>query len=466
MAVAASCFPESVAILGAGVAGLAVAEALAARGVRVTVYDRLPAAELTDATARLRRIGAELRPDGDLEGLEEAGLIVPSPGAAVGNPLLEAARARGQRIIAEIDAAQRLLSSPMIAVTGTNGKTTTVLWIAAALEAGGIAATVAGNTLAGGYQLPLATAAASHDASSWIVAEISSFQLECAREFHPRIAAITNVTGDHLDRHGTLEAYAAAKRRLLQRLGPEDAALLNCQDPLSASWGEDTAATVYWIDSQGLPERGGGVERDALWLQLDGGRGRLCAVSDLRLPGRHSIENALMAALAARLAGATLAGIRAALRDFSGVPDRMEIIAEVNGVQFVNNSMCTNVAAAVRSLEAFERPVIAIVGGQDKGSDFEPLGRALRDRARAVISIGRDGDRIAVAALGAGLPEAAVSRAESLEEAVRRAAEAAEPGDAVALLPACASFDWFPSFQHRGEAFRQAVGRLQREEGK
>ena len=457
-------FPERIAVLGAGVAGLAVAEALAKRGCRVTVYDRLPLEKLRPAAVRLEAVGARLIAADDHTGLDAADLIVPSPGAAVGNPLVDQAQARGQAILAEIEVAQRLMRSPLIGVTGTNGKTTTVLWAAAMLEAGGVAATVAGNTLAGGYQLPLAAAAEEAAPETWIVAEISSFQLALAREFRPRIAAITNVTSDHLDRHGTVQAYAAAKRRLISAQGPGDYVILNAGDPTSSAWASEAAAAVLLVSSVALPERGAGVDQGRLCLRLEGETVDLGAADELPIPGRHTIENALMAALTARLAGAEVEGIRTAMRDFSGVADRLEDLGEVAGVLFVNNSMCTNVAAAVRSIEAYDRPVVVIAGGEDKGSDFDPLGRTLKDRARAVVTLGRDGYRIAASAVRAGMSEAAIREARSMQEAVEQAQRLSQPGDVVLLAPACASFDMFESFQHRGQVFRECVEALRNQE--
>lgn len=455
---------RTIAIIGAAATGRAAAPVLARRGARCLVYDEKPERELGDAVAALRTLpGVELRlGDRTCPGIEAADLVLPSPGVDPASEVIVAARRRGQPVRSEIEIAFRLARAPIVAVTGTNGKTTTVVMIAAALQEAGFTATVCGNTRAGGQQRPLIAAADVASPEEWLVAEVSSFQLELVERFAPRVAVITNITNDHLNRHGTMEAYIAAKARILAAQGATDWAVLNADNAATRGLGGQVRGRGLWFTRGGPPERGGwvaplGGER-WLHLRVEEATEALLPVSALRIPGEHTIENALAAACAARAVGAPAAAIARALAAFRGVPDRLEYVMTLRGVDYVNNSMCTNVDAAVRSVSAYDRPLVVIAGGRDKGSDFGPLGRALAERARALVTIGEHGERIAAAARAAGLAE--IHAAESMEAAVRCAARLARPGDVVLLAPACASFDWFRDFEERGEAFRAAVRTL------
>jgi UDP-N-acetylmuramoylalanine--D-glutamate ligase len=456
-----------VAIVGAAATGRAAGPVLARRGARVIVYDAKADGELGDAPRVLRAAGAELRlGDRECRGIEEAELIVPSPGVPAEAPFLQAARARGVPVLAEIEVAAAISAAPIIAVTGTNGKTTTVMMAAAALRAARREVIVGGNALAGGYQVPLIAAADQAPARAWIVAEVSSFQLEWTSRFRPRVAVITNVTPDHMNRHGTMAAYVAAKARLLAAQTPDDFTILNADNPATASLAAQARGRLLLFSRlrKELPAGGWVEERGGeRWLtaRLEHAPVTICRAGDLRVPGEHTVENALAAALAALAAGAPAERVGAGLTEFRGVADRLEYIASVRGVEYVNNTMCTNVDAAVRSLEAYSQPILLIAGGKDKGSDFTPLGRAILRKVKRLIAIGDDGGRIEAAARAAGFT--ASERAGSMEEAVRRAAAHAAPGDVVLLAPACASFDWYGSFEERGAAFKAAVRRLEGE---
>ncbi len=459
---------RTVAILGAAATGRAAAPVLIRRGARVIVYDARDEEQLGVAARELRAAGAELRAgDPKCRGIESADLVIPSPGVAAESEVLRAARARGTPVLAEIEVAGALARAPIIAVTGTNGKTTTVMMAAAALRAAGQEVLVGGNALAGGYQVPLIAAADRAPKGSWIVAEVSSFQLEWTVRFRPRVAVITNISADHINRHGTIDAYAAAKARLLDAQEGGDWTVLNCDNPLAAALGPRARGGLAWFTRRERPALGGWVElrQGEPWLVIDlaGTPEPVCPRGAVRIPGEHSVENALAAAIAARAAGAPAQPIGRALAGFRGVPDRLEYVRTVRGVEFVNNTMCTNVDAAVRSLEAYAQPVVAIAGGKDKGSDFAPLGAVIARRGRHLVTIGADGDRIGAAAREAGFR--AVTAAGSMEDAVRQAAAAARPGDVVMLAPACASFDWYGSFEERGADFKAAVARLAGEHG-
>jgi UDP-N-acetylmuramoylalanine--D-glutamate ligase len=458
---------RKVAIIGAAATGRAAGPVLARRGASVVVYDAKPVDELREAAAELQAQGVEVRLGDDrYSGIDEADLIVPSPGVPAEAAVLRDADERGVPIMAEIELAGAIASAPIIAVTGTNGKTTTVMMPAAALGAAGRDVIVGGNTLAGGYQVPLIAAADRAPASACIVAEVSSFQLERTAQFRPRVAVITNISADHLNRHGTMDAYVAAKARLLGAQTEEDWTILNADNPPSAGLAPRARGKVLFFSRDpdfGEMGRLGGWVRSAddRWLVVNvrGGTEAVCRASDLRVPGEHTIENALAAALAAVAMGALATQAGQGLAEFRGVPDRLEYVATIGGVDYINNTMCTNVDAAIRSLEAYCRPVVLIAGGRDKGSNFAPLGEAIARRARRLITIGEHGDRIAESARSAGFHE--IESASSMREAVQRAAARAVVGDVALLSPACASFDWFNSFEERGAAFKEAVAELE-----
>ncbi len=451
-----------IGIIGAGATGRAAGPVLSRQGARLRIYDARPATELTAAVEALAPI-AELRlGDPHYAGIEECDLIVPSPGVRQEDPALQAAVRRGTPVLSEIEIAYRIAKAPIVAVTGTNGKTTTVFMAAAVLEAGGLPVQIAGNVLAGGFQVPLIQAAETHPADGWIVAEISSFQLEWVEHFRPKIAVITNVTADHLDRHGTVEAYVEAKANLLRAQGPGDWTVLNLDNPATRGLTDRARGTLLRFSRSPLTDFGAWAET------VEGGRclfGRIDSVGfcnitadELRVPGEHTVENALAAILVGLAAGVAPERIGDALRIFAGVPDRLESVAVIDGVEYVNNTMCTNVDAAVQSIRAYDRPVVVIAGGKDKGLDFDPLGQTIAERAKSLVAIGHDGPRIADAARRHGFTQ--IRHAASMRDAVRTAAEEAAPGDVVLLAPACASFDWYTSFEARGRDFKEQVAAL------
>jgi UDP-N-acetylmuramoylalanine--D-glutamate ligase len=455
---------RAVALIGMAATGLAAARVLVRRGAVVSAHDPKPAEALGDTLSQLRDLGVScFAGDGAYTGIDAAQLVVPSPGVPMDAPVLQAAVARSQPVLAEIEVAWQIARAPMVGVTGTNGKTTTVFLTAAMLAAAGRDAQVCGNTLAGGFQVPLIQAADEAPADRLLIAEISSFQLEWVRRFRPRVAIVTNITADHLNRHGTVEAYREAKARLLDGQGSNDWAVLNLHDEGSRGLHRRGAARRLWFSRCREVDQGAflrGPER--MIVVREGDReAEVGPAAELPLPGAHNLENVLAAAAAAFALGARPEAIRAALLAFSGVPDRLERVGVFGGVDWINNTMCTNVDAAVRSMEAYERPLIVIAGGRDKGSDFDPLGRALARRAKRLVAIGTDGPQIAAAAQAHGLTD--ISEASSMQEAVRQAAAAAAPGDVVLLAPACASFDWYSSFEERGRDFRRCVEQLAKE---
>jgi UDP-N-acetylmuramoylalanine--D-glutamate ligase len=452
-----------IGVIGAAATGRAAAPVLARLGARVRVYDERPAEALGAAVEEISPC-ADLRlGDSTYSGIEECELIVPSPGVPADASVLRAAVERDTPVLSEIEVAYRISRAPIIAVTGTNGKTTTVMMTADILRTAGREVQVAGNTLAGGFQVPLIRAAEALPETAWIVAEISSFQLEWVERFRPRVAILTNITADHLNRHGTVEAYAAAKARLLDALTPAEWRVLNLDNPGTAALRERGDGRLLVFSREAPAREGVWTEtRDGeRWIcgRIDGEALELLPTAELPIPGEHTVENAMAACAAALAVGVHPDAMRRALVDFQGVADRLEHVRTLRGVDYVNNTMCTNVDAAVRSIEAYTRPVVLIAGGKGKGLDFDPLGKTIAERVKALVAIGDDGPAIALAARRHGFER--IHRATSMAEAVRQAASLAQPGDVVLLAPACASFDWYSSFEARGKDFKEQVRSLE-----
>jgi len=442
--------PRRALVLGLARTGEAVARVLARRGVAVTAADR----KAVDAAraAALAAAGVVVRAGADdpavLAGMD---LVVPSPGVPADAPVLTAAVARGIPVWSEIELAFRLLSCPIVAITGTNGKSTTTSLVGLALARSGRRTFTGGN-----LGTPLVAAAAAEPPPEIAVAEVSSFQLEWVTRFRPRVAALLNLTPNHLDRHPTFAAYRDAKARVFAAQTPDDAAVLNRDD--AETWrlasglrarvvpfGAAPAETGAWLADGGVAVRlpGGGEER------YDLGR--------TRLRGRHNVENVMAAATVARLAGATPAAVQEAIDGLEPLPHRLELVAERAGVRWIDDSKATNAGAAARSVEAVAGPVILLAGGLDKAGGYDPLVARARGKVRLAVAFGTAREAIATALTGGGVPVETVA---TLGEAVRRAADEAAPGDTVLLAPACASFDQFTDYAARGRAFRAAVEAL------
>lgn len=470
---------KRISVIGAARSGTAAAAALTSLGANVLLSDSKSVDKFSaDEIAVVKATGAEYVFSASVEQALPEGveLVVTSPGVPVNSPVLASAKNRRIEIWSEIELAYRLSKSQIIAITGTNGKSSTTLLIAAMLEASGLRANVCGNISADEIKKTLVEAAMQSRELPWdsmnavtLVAEISSFQLEWVEQFAPKVAIITNITPDHLNRYNSFEEYAETKARILAAQDSDDWAILNYDDPITREigmspmkarriWftGNDEppdAEPVAWVNSGILTIR---MERNGKLLEL-------LPVSEMppALPGKHSVANVLMAGAAALAVGADPKALVDAVQSFRGVPHRMEIVADVRGVRFINNSMCTNIAASICSLNALDRPTIVIAGGVDKGLDFSNLTPSLHAHAKHLILIGEAADKMETAFRAAGYTS--ISRADSLEEAVYEAARLAVVGDAVLLSPACASFDMFRDFEARGEAFRQAARKLREE---
>lgn len=447
---------------------MAVAEVMSGLGATVALYDRKPASELTEALESARAFGVEARPETEDIDLANTDLLVTSPGVPISHPAFSEAKRRGIEVISEIELAYRIAKAPIIAITGTNGKTTTTVLTGRMLMADGRETYIAGNVLAGDIKLPLITAAANASPDGVIVAEISTFQLEWISTFRPKIAALLNVTSDHMDRHTSVEEYAGLKARIFENQTPGDFSIVNAENAFTAGLAQHGYASVgssprsitvrgHLLSFARLSELGEGafVRGNDLVVRLNGRETVVCTRSDIQIPGEHNVENVLAASLAAAAFGAKPESIRQAVREFAGVEHRLEPVATVEGVRYINNSMCTNVDAAVRSVEAIEGPQIVIAGGKDKGSDYTALAEAFKRRAKHVVLIGADAGLIESAARKAGYEK--TTHAESMQDAVDKARALAEAGDTVVLTPACASFDMFRSFEHRGQVFKDIV---------
>jgi UDP-N-acetylmuramoylalanine--D-glutamate ligase len=362
-------------------------------------------------------------------------------------PPIEAARRRGVPVIGEIELAAPFLKGRNIGITGSNGKTTTTSLIGHILRESGVPSQVGGN-----IGTPAAAMISSSRDDGWNVLELSSFQLETIATFRAHIALVLNVTQNHLDRHHTFGNYAAAKARIFDNQRAEDHAILNAEDPACAAYAGLTAATVNWFS--GLREVSRGAFLHGEQLILDGQP--LMRTGEIPIRGRHNAENVLAASIAAARTGVTHGSIAAAVRTFRAVEHRLEFVRNVSGIDFYNDSKATSVDATLKALEAFSGNVWVILGGKDKGLDYEPLRSPLAAKARAALLIGAAADKITGQLKGA-VP---LVQAQTLDAAVAHAFANSAPGDTVLLAPACASFDQFQSYEHRGEVFKRLVNGL------
>jgi UDP-N-acetylmuramoylalanine--D-glutamate ligase len=440
---------KRVTVVGLARSGIAACKVLAERGARVLATDRSPRERLRGDLATLEARGVRIeagvhRPESFLE----ADLIVVSPGVPTELDLLGLARSRGVPIWGEVELASRLTRARFLGITGTNGKSTTTSLLGAMLDAAGFPTVVAGN-----IGTALCEVVTRLTAAHWVVAELSSFQLETIVTFRPHVAVLLNLAPDHLDRYADLPGYYAAKARIFLNQTAEDYAVLNADDPPTLEWARGIRARPRLFSRTRTMGDGAFVRDDHLVVRSAGRPEAACGVGEIRIQGLHNLENSLAAAAAAAAIGAPVGAIGAALRQFPGLPHRLELVAEVDGVRYVNDSKGTNVGAVVKSLEGYRGGVILLAGGKDKGGDFRPLRPLLETRVKTLLLLGQARDTIRSHLAGA----CPMEEAASMQAAVARAGEIAVAGDTVLLSPACASFDMFRDFEERGEVFRQAV---------
>jgi UDP-N-acetylmuramoylalanine--D-glutamate ligase len=442
---------KRVLVVGLGKSGVASALFLKAHGARVTVSDTKSGDELRNEIPVLLDHGITVETGGHGERtFRGQDLIVVSPGVPVDAPPLVQARALGESVIGEIELAALFLPGPIVAITGSNGKTTTTTLTGEIMTAAGFSALVGGN-----IGTPAISLAEHATLETVIVLEVSSFQLETIQTFRPKVAVVLNVTPDHLDRHRTFEAYVDAKARVFENQQGSDFAVFNADDPTCVAMAAHTRAQVFWFSRQKEVQQGAWVRDGNIVFRDGAGQREIMQVSEISLKGAHNLENVLAAVCAGTIMGCASEKIRQAVRDFKAVEHRLEFVATIRGVDYYNDSKATNVDATIKALESFPANIHLILGGKDKGSDYTLLNELLRQRVKRVYTIGA-----AAAKIESQIKGAEVVHAETLENAIRKASAVAQPGDVVLLAPACASFDQFKSYEHRGKVFKETVRTL------
>ncbi|MCU1242986.1 MAG: UDP-N-acetylmuramoylalanine/D-glutamate ligase, partial [Candidatus Acidoferrum typicum] len=442
---------KRVLVVGLARTGEATALFCAARGGAVTATDSRNEAEIGNAVAKVRDAGVKLELGGHNENtFLQQDFIIPSPGVPADAPLLQAARAKGVTIWSEIELAYRFQQGKLIGITGSNGKTTTTSLVEHILRTASFSTILAGNI---GTPLISCVERMTHDTVT--VVELSSFQLELIQEFRTDISVFLNLTPDHLDRHHSLELYSRAKARIFENQREEDFAVLNADDPATTQLAP-TRPRVYWFSRKQRAAQGAFLHGNDIVFRDDGKEEAVLKRDEVPLPGAHNLENVLGAIAATRIAGASAKAVAQGVRSFAGVEHRLEFVAEIKGVRYFNDSKATNVDATLKALDSFPGRILVILGGKDKGSDYTALQTPLRERAILALVIGAAADKISNQIDGS----VAIERAGTLERAVEIASQAARAGDVVLLAPACASFDQFENYEHRGRVFKALVREL------
>jgi UDP-N-acetylmuramoylalanine--D-glutamate ligase len=445
---------KRVLVVGLGKSGIAAAMFLRQQGARVTVSDARSAVALAKEIPALLDAGIMVESGGHgLLTFRRQDLIVISPGVPLDTPEVKQVIGYGMPVIGELEFASRFLKGRILAITGSNGKTTTTTLVGRILEEGGVETLVGGNI--GTPVIDLVPKSTDETVS---VLEVSSFQLETIEQFRPWIAVVLNITPDHLDRHGSFENYAAMKTRITERQEAEDYLVLNAEDKPTQMVAAKTKAQIFWFSPRRPVKQGAFVHGESIvFVPREGAKAEpVMPVAEIPLKGAHNVENVLAAVCAARLAGVPPEKIRSAVAGFKAVEHRLEFVSAVQGVEYFNDSKATNVDAAMKAVAAFPGGIHLILGGKDKGSDYTLLAPLLRERVKAVYTIGSAAEKIerelhgVVKMVGAG----------TMDVAVREAQKAAVAGDVVLLSPACSSFDQFENYEHRGRTFRQIVHEL------
>src|SRR5437588_3951426 len=440
---------KRVLVVGLGRSGVASALFVKSRGAVVTVSDAKSEDQLREEIPALLDQGIAVETGGHGERtFQNQDLSVVRPGVPVDAEPIMQARALGQNVIGEIELAAEFLQGEIVAITGSNGKTTTTTLTGEILASGGLKTLVGGN-----IGTPAISLVDQATPESVTVLEVSSFQLETVRTFHPNIAVVLNVTPDHLDRHRTLSAYVDAKARIFENQQPDDFAVLNADDPTCVELGGRTRAHVFWFSRKKEVETGAYVGNGRIMFRRNGAKVEVIPVNEIPLKGAHNLENVLAAICCGALLGCDAGKIRAAVRNFKAVEHRLEYVTTIRGVEYYNDSKATNVDATIKALESFPAGVHLILGGKDKGSDYTVLNELLRQRVRRVYTSGTAAEKIRSQIKDA----AEVVAAGSLDSAVKQAAASAQSGEVVLLAPACASFDQFQNYEHRGRVFKELV---------
>lgn len=447
---------KRVMVAGAARSGIAAAELLLSLGVRVMLYDAKPQSAFANLPTSLAEQGCEYCFEADPEGLlERSDLIVLSPGIPLDAPLVKTAYRMKVPVIGELAFAASCATQEIIAVTGTNGKTTTVSLLGEIFRQAGRNAFVAGNI---GYPLSSAVKAAKPD--DLIICEVSSFQLETADDFHPDIAVLLNITPDHIDRHGSFEAYAALKKSIFSNMTRSDYAILNRDDGVVREFASAILPQVLWFSCEDASLDGAYVKDEWIVLAEQGNERKICPVADLKIPGKHNLQNALAACAVASTAGVPGPVIAYALKNFVGVEHRIEFVLELNEVRYLNDSKGTNPDSTIKAVEAVKTPTVIILGGYDKQISFDALAASIMDsgRIKAAVLIGQTAKKIEKALEDTGFM--GIHHATGLEAAVHLAHQLSNKGDTVLFSPACSSFDMFDNYEQRGREFKRMVAEL------
>ena len=442
---------KKVLVVGLGKSGLAAALFLRRKGANVTVSDVRSAEALAKDIPALLEEGIMVEAGGHgLLTFRRQDLIVVSPGVPLDTPELVQVKNFGLPVIGELELAARFLEGKMVAITGSNGKTTTTALLGEILKESGVPTLVCGN-----IGVPVVGLIDESTPDTWSVIEVSSFQLESTVEFRPNIAVILNITPDHLDRHGSFENYTRAKERIFAKQDQTDCLVLNADNAPAAAAASRTSAKVYWFSVEHAVDQGAWLENG--FVVYRGAKNaaveQVMPLTGIPLKGAHNVENVLAAVVAARLAGVPAEITRRAIEKFQAVEHRLEYVATVNGVEFYNDSKATNVDATAKAIAAFSSGVHLILGGKDKGSDYTLLTPLLRERVNAVYTIGSAAAKIESQLRGV----VSLHSCETLEKAVSAAVSAARPGHVILLAPACSSYDQFENYEQRGRVFKELV---------
>lgn len=443
---------KKVLVIGMGKSGLESAKFLKNKGAELYIQDNKTMEEFDEDTQKtIEDLNGELYLNEMPDNLTEMDMIVVSPGVPADIPLIKEAKEANVKVIGELELAYLFSKGSFVAITGTNGKTTTTTLVWEIFKAAGIDARLVGN-----IGSPVIASLKGENEKTWYITEVSSFQLETIKEFSPRISAILNITPDHLDRHKTIEAYGKVKGRIKENQGPEDFTIVNFDDKSTLAVASGTKATLASFSKFYDIKFGGLIIDDYIAvLDSDGNRHLVCKVDDLNIPGNHNLENVLAATTIAYFAGIDTKIIGKVLSEFKGVEHRLEDCGTVKGVQYVNDSKGTNTDAAIKAIEAMKKPIILIAGGYDKKANFTSFVKAFGTRVKHLVLIGATAVKIKNAAENQGFKNTVILP--NMQEAVKEAARRAEEGDVVLLSPACASWDQYENFEERGKDFKSAV---------
>lgn len=442
-------------VVGGARSGIAVAKLLKNRGARVFLSDSAPPEKMQSVAEELHRAGIETEFGGNTERVLDADAVVLSPGVPSDAPVVRLALQKKLTVVSEIEVAGWFCSAPIVAVTGTNGKTTTTTLLGRMFEDARMPARVGGNIGVAFSQI-----VGELTANSTAILEVSSFQLDHIVGFRPRIAVMLNITPDHLDRYDhSFEKYVKAKCRVFENQTRGDSLVYNHDEETTRSNVEQYANAeiqrLPFSATRSLPQ-GAFVDRGMMKVRIAGHEHDVIPTQDISIRGQHNLHNAMAAALVASVMGVSAASVRATLRNFKGVEHRLEFVRELDGIMYVNDSKATNVDSVWYALQSFDRPLVVLMGGRDKGNDYSVLVELVRKHVRAIVAIGESAEKVTAAFMNI-VP---VQKATSMDEAVRAASDLAQRGDGVLLSPACASFDWFDNYEHRGRAFKEIVMKL------